>query len=107
MSEIGQNVKRLCGMHLASQEHLARVVAMSKQGLNNIVVGRSQPGIATAQKIAAAFGVTIDELAADEIRCVQAGAANMDRAPIAEFLRASEEPPHGLAKRIQSAQKAS
>lgn len=81
-AQIGDNLKRLCGMHSISQEALASHVGLSKQGLNNIVVGRSQPSLATAQKLAEAFGIRIDDLAADTISCVRAAANAMDAAPI-------------------------
>lgn len=82
MSEVGDNIKRLCGMHLVSQEELARHVGLSKQGLNNVVVGRSQPSIVTAQKIAEAFGIGVDALLTNYYECVSAAAAAMQEAPI-------------------------
>lgn len=79
---VGTNVRHLLGMHQLSQQQLARYLGMSPQGLWNILHGRSEPRSRTAQRIAAAFGITMDALFADTGRCVRAGAAVFERAPV-------------------------
>src|SRR6185312_2510855 len=69
-------------MHQLRQQQLARYLGMSPQGLWNIVHSRSEPRSRTAQRIAAAFGITMDSLLADtRLRLV-------GPAPVAGALRA-------------------
>jgi transcriptional regulator with XRE-family HTH domain len=79
---VGTNVRHLLGMHQLRQQQLARYLGMSPQGLWNILHGRSEPRSRTAQRIAAAFGITMDALFADTGSCVRAGAAVFERAPV-------------------------
>ena len=79
---LGTNVRHLLGMHNVSQQRLARYLGMSPQGLWNILHGRSEPRSRTAQRIAAAFGITMDALFADTGSCVRAAAGVFERAPV-------------------------
>ena len=79
---LGTNVRHLLGMHNVSQQQLARYLGMSPQGLWNILHGRSEPRSRTAQRIAAAFGITMDSLFADTGSCVRAAAGVFERAPV-------------------------
>ena len=79
---LGTNVRHLLGMHNISQQRLARHLGMSPQGLWNILHGRSEPRSRTAQRIAAAFGITMDALFADTGSCVRAAAGVFERAPV-------------------------
>jgi transcriptional regulator with XRE-family HTH domain len=69
-------------MHSVSQQRLARYVGLSPQGLWNILHGRSEPRSRTAQRIAGAFGITMDALFADTGSCVRAAAGVFERAPV-------------------------
>lgn len=102
VTQIGDNLKRLCGMHAISQETLASHVGLSKQGLNNIVVGRSQPSLPTAQKLAEAFGIGVDDLAADTLTCIRAAAQSMDEAPI---FAEEERRNASMVERVKAAKK--
>ena len=81
-ASLGTNVRHLLGMHNVSQQQLARYLGMSPQGLWNILHGRSEPRSRTAQRIAAAFGITMDSLFADTGSCVRAAAGVFERAPV-------------------------
>lgn len=81
-ASLGTNVRHLLGMHNVSQQRLARYLGMSPQGLWNILHGRSEPRSRTAQRIAAAFGITMDSLFADTGSCVRAAASVFERAPV-------------------------
>jgi transcriptional regulator with XRE-family HTH domain len=81
-ANFGTNLRHLLGMHNVSQQRLARYVGLSPQGLWNILHGRSEPRSSTAQRIAAAFGITMDALFADTGSCVRAAAGVFERAPV-------------------------
>lgn len=81
-ASLGTNVRHLLGMHQLRQQQLARYLGMSPQGLWNILHGRSEPRSRTAQRIAAAFGITMDSLFADTGSCVRAAASVFERAPV-------------------------
>lgn len=81
-ASLGTNVRHLLGMHQLRQQQLARYLGMSPQGLWNILHGRSEPRSRTAQRIAAAFGITMDALFADTGSCVRAAAGVFERAPV-------------------------
>jgi transcriptional regulator with XRE-family HTH domain len=81
-ASLGSNLRHLLGMHNVSQQRLARYLGLSPQGLWNILHGRSEPRSRTAQRIAAAFGITMDALFADTGSCLRAGAGVFERAPV-------------------------
>jgi transcriptional regulator with XRE-family HTH domain len=81
-ASFGTNLRHLLGMHNVSQQRLARYLGLSPQGLWNILHGRSEPRSRTAQRIAAAFGITMDALFADTGSCVRAAAGVFERAPV-------------------------
>jgi transcriptional regulator with XRE-family HTH domain len=78
-------------MHNVSQQKLARYLGLSPQGLWNILHGRSEPRSRTAQRIAAAFGITMDALFADTGSCVRAAAGVFERAPVRALSEAPED----------------
>jgi DNA-binding XRE family transcriptional regulator len=78
-----ENLRRLIGMHVLRQEDLAQEVGLSKQAIFNIVSGRSVPGSQTAIKLAAAFGIGLDDLFADDPRvCLRAAVDALEDAPV-------------------------
>ena len=89
---LGTNLRHLLGMHGVSQQRLARYLGLSPQGLWNILHGRSEPRSRTAQRIAAAFGITMDALFADTGSCVRAGAGVFERAPVRALARTDGRP---------------
>ena len=88
---LGTNLRHLLGMHNVSQQRLARYLGLSPQGLWNILHGRSEPRSRTAQRIAAAFGITMDALFADTGSCLRAGAGVFERAPVRSLAEGAEE----------------
>jgi transcriptional regulator with XRE-family HTH domain len=90
-ASLGNNVRHLLGMHNVSQQRLARYLGMSPQGLWNILHGRSEPRSRTAQRIAAAFGITMDSLFADTGSCVRAAASVFERAPVRAISDSADE----------------
>ena len=91
-ASFGTNLRHLLGMHNVSQQRLARYVGLSPQGLWNILHGRSEPRSRTAQRIAAAFGITMDALFADTGSCVRAAAGVFERAPVRALSESNERP---------------
>ena len=89
-ASLGINVRHLLGMHNVSQQRLARYLGLSPQGLWNILHGRSEPRSRTAQRIAAAFGITMDSLFADTGSCVRAAAGVFERAPVRALSETAE-----------------
>ena len=87
---IGSNLRRLVGMHGLHQREFASYLGLSPQGLWNILNGRSEPRTSTAQRCAAAFGITIDDLFAETGNCLRAAAAAYERAPIRGYRPGSE-----------------
>jgi transcriptional regulator with XRE-family HTH domain len=87
---IGSNLRRLVGMHGLHQREFASYLGLSPQGLWNILNGRSEPRTSTAQRCAAAFGITIDDLFSETGNCLRAAAAAYERAPIRGFRRGPE-----------------
>ena len=59
---LGANLKHLSGMHDISQRDLAEHLGLSVQGLWNILHGRSEPRLRTAERIATAFAIPLDSL---------------------------------------------
>jgi transcriptional regulator with XRE-family HTH domain len=94
---LGTNVRHLLGMHNVSQQQLARYLGMSPQGLWNILHGRSEPRSRTAQRIAAAFGITMDALFADTGSCLRAAAGVFERAPVRSLSELDEPGRDGWA----------
>jgi transcriptional regulator with XRE-family HTH domain len=82
---VAANLRHLSGMHDVSQRDLARYLGLSVQGVWNILHGRSEPRLRTAERIAAAFAIPIDCLFADTGSCVRAAAGVFERAPIRSF----------------------
>jgi transcriptional regulator with XRE-family HTH domain len=89
---IGENTARLAGMHLLTQVDLRRALGMSRQGISNLVLGRSEPTIATAQAVADFFGVTVADLLAGAQECLRAGVEAFEQAPARQFARARTRP---------------
>jgi|SRR6266571_6037952 len=91
---LAQNVRRLAGMHLASIEHLAEYVGVSRPTMQAIVAHditqRSRPKAETTMKIAEAFGVTLNALYQEPAICLQEAVDHLRDAPIA---RTVEPPP--------------
>lgn len=92
---LGTNLRHLLGMHNVSQQRLARYLGLSPQGLWNILHGRSEPRSRTAQRIAAAFGITMDALFADTGSCVRAAAGVFERAPVRGLSESNGGPESG------------
>lgn len=89
---IGYNVKRLLGLHDVRQDELADILGLSKQGVNNIIVGRSEPSLKTLKAMAAAFEVPIDALMTDDVNdCLNIGIKTLTTAPIGHYRKHSKE----------------
>ncbi len=84
-SVVGANVRHLTGLHDVSQRDLATYLGLSAQGVWNILHGRSEPRLRTAERIAAAFGIPVDCLFADTGSCLRAAAGVFEHAPIRAF----------------------
>ena len=80
--QLGTNLRHLSGMHDISQRDLAEHLGLSVQGLWNILHGRSEPRLRTAERIATAFAVPLDALFADTGACLREAARAFERAPI-------------------------
>lgn len=83
--QIGTNLRHLSGMHDVSQRDLADYLGLSVQGVWNILHGRSEPRLRTAERIATAFGIPLDCLFATTGDCMREAAGAFERAPIREF----------------------
>ena len=81
-THVGENLKRLAGMHDLSQDQLAALLGLSRQGVNNIMKGRSNPSMTTVFSAARFFGITTDELLGDTRVCLIAAAQAYDDAPV-------------------------
>jgi DNA-binding XRE family transcriptional regulator len=82
---LGTNARALAGMHGVEQRTVAQALGISKQGYYQIVSERHGPSLATARKLAALFGVTVDDLFGEEGDCIRQAAANYERAPIRQL----------------------
>jgi transcriptional regulator with XRE-family HTH domain len=83
--QLGVNLRHLAGMHDVSQRELAGYLGLSAQGIWNIVHGRSEPRLRTAERMATAFAIPVDLLFADTAECVRGAAAVFEQAPIRQF----------------------
>jgi transcriptional regulator with XRE-family HTH domain len=79
---VGENLRRLLGMHLMRMDDFAARLGLSAQAVYNIAQGRSEPRARTALAIAEAFGIELGALFSEPGACVRAGAAAFDRAPV-------------------------
>jgi transcriptional regulator with XRE-family HTH domain len=90
---VGENIRRLAGMHLARQEDVGAYLGMTKAGVSNIVTGRSQPSVTTARKLAAGFGISLDALFSEDPKVPLGEAlASFDEAPLARRRRDQARP---------------
>jgi DNA-binding XRE family transcriptional regulator len=97
-SGVGRNLRHLIGMHDLRRSDVAHEIGISPTGLTNILTGRSEPGMRTAIGMAAAFGVTIEDLYADLARCLRAGVVAFESAPIRKLARRSSNQPDEILK---------
>jgi len=81
-TRIGVNLRHLAGMHDVSQRELAEHLELSAQGVWNILHGRSEPRVRTAERIATAFAIPLDALFGDTPGCVRQAAGSFERAPV-------------------------
>ena len=65
---IPKRVKELCSKHKVSKYRLAQLTDMSQTALGNIIKKESIPTIPTLERICDAFGISWDNLNADERR---------------------------------------
>jgi transcriptional regulator with XRE-family HTH domain len=85
---VGENIRRLAGMHLARQEDVASYLGMTKAGVSNIVTGRSQPSVTTARKLASGFGISLDALFSEDPKVpLREALTSFDEAPLARQRR--------------------
>jgi transcriptional regulator with XRE-family HTH domain len=79
---VGENTRRLMGMHLLTQEELGEMIGLSRQGMNNILMGSSEPRTSTLFKIAEVFGIDNPRaLTEDAATCLAAAIEGFDQAP--------------------------
>jgi putative transcriptional regulator len=83
--QISDNIRRLAGMFLVEQQRLAREVGISRQSMHAIYTGKSRPSADTAMRIAAAFGITVEDLMAEPRECLGAALPHLYEAPITEL----------------------
>ena len=94
--QLGVNLRHLAGMHDISQRELAGYLGLSAQGIWNIVHGRSEPRLRTAERMATAFAIPVDLLFADTGVCVRGAAAVFEQAPLRRGLNGSRSVAVGL-----------
>ena len=68
--------------HDLRRAELAAYIGISPTGLANILNSHSEPTLRTAGKMAAAFGISLDELYGDLTRCVRAASVAFETAPV-------------------------
>lgn len=85
MAQVHENLRRLAGMHLVTQQRLAVALGMSRQGINNLYKGRSDPSMSTATRIAVLFGIGLDDLYADTGTCLLRALEEWDHAQAREY----------------------
>lgn len=85
--QIGENIRRLLGLHLVTQHELADSVGLSKQTVWYSISGRTVPGARHLQAIAHQFGIDIDTLVGDTTTCVRRAAEAFPEAPIRALAR--------------------
>ena len=81
-SRAGRNLRHLIGMHDLRRAELAAYIGISPTGLANILNSHSEPTLRTAGKLAAAFGISLDEMYGDLTRCVRAASVAFETAPV-------------------------
>jgi DNA-binding XRE family transcriptional regulator len=79
---VGENIRRLAGMFLVEQRRLAAEADITRQSLYAIYSGKSRPSAETALRIAAAFGITVNDLYASPAECLGAALPHLEDAPI-------------------------
>jgi len=86
----GTNLRHVIGMHDLRRAQFAAYVGISTAGLRDILCGRSEPSLSTVRRMAAAFGLTVDDLYAEPPECLRMAAVVFESAPI----RAAVGPPY-------------
>ena len=79
---LGDNLRRLMGMHRVEQAQLAEAIEMTKQAVWQLASGRNMPRWTTLQKLADVFGVEVADLLAPPEQAVLAAAKAFPAAPI-------------------------
>jgi transcriptional regulator with XRE-family HTH domain len=79
-------------MHLVSQDTLAAEMEISRQALSRILTGRGEPSLATVERAAALFGITVDQLLSERQLCLLAAVDAMEGAPIRRAVRKRRQP---------------
>lgn len=62
MNELGNNLKRLLGLHALPARGFASLVPISSQAVSEIMGGKRGASLSTAQSIAAFFEIPLDRL---------------------------------------------
>lgn len=62
MNELGNNLKRLMGLHALPARGFASLVPISSQAVSEIMGGKRGASLSTAQTIAAFFEIPLDRL---------------------------------------------
>ena len=87
-------------MHLVSLVDLANYVGLSRQAVQSIASGKSQPSAANLKRLAEAFGVSADALFGEPQQCLAEALRRFNQAPIAiryqdeETLKVFSKLPH-------------
>ena len=83
---LAENIRRLSGMHLVSNEELAEYLGLSRQAVQAIVspnpAKRSKPSLDTYLKLADAFGVDPNTLRQQPVECLREAVEHFEEAPI-------------------------
>jgi transcriptional regulator with XRE-family HTH domain len=83
---LAENIRRLSGMHLVSNEELAEYLGVSRQAVQAIVspdpAKRSKPSLDTYLKLADAFGIDPNTLRQEPVECLREAVEHFEEAPI-------------------------
>jgi DNA-binding XRE family transcriptional regulator len=79
---VGENLKRLAGMHLLSQDQVGALAGIGKQSTWQIIAGKNGPSLKTAMKWADAFGIDVRDLHGPPGDCMRAAALAFDTCPV-------------------------
>jgi transcriptional regulator with XRE-family HTH domain len=72
---LGENVRRLAGLHLLSQREIAERIGVTRVTISRICAGSRLPRRAHLAALAELFAVDVDDLFDDPRACVIAAAA--------------------------------
>ncbi len=99
---IGENLRRVAGMHLLARKHFAPALCFSKSTVGNIYTGRHPPSAGTMVLISVLLGVSPEDLNGDTGSCIRAAAVAFERAPIRHVFSPTRDLVHALVGELYS-----